>query len=278
MLKTGINLSDFGFNINTDGCMKVIRSIGFDSFFTGWDHNEERIYTLRNTAEKYGLIYESIHAPFSKINCMWEEGDSGIEYRDKLKTCVDDCVKSGVKYLTVHVMHIPDTATWSETGVKRFQEVVNYAWHNSIKITFENVEYPECQLKRIIGVLRETNPGEFGFCWDTGHEHCYTSEDDIAELYGDLICCTHMHDNLGQITPPKITWHDDIHIMPFDGTLNYVDVGRKIKKCRFNGCITLEISRSERQWGVIPWYKDLTYEEYIELAYDKAVKIAKLCE
>ena len=284
MLKTGINLRDYGYGTTDLETLAVFKQAGFDTFFTEWNEHDAKYHVnIANEAAKLGFQYESIHACFNGINCIWEQGEAGEAYLARLKRCVDDAANSGVLYITVHVMNVPkynyeNPSLWSELGVNRFAELVGYAEKKGIKVAFENVEFPQYQLKKLIGILRNTAPNALRFCWDVGHEHCYPAiPDRVSELYGDLIIGTHMHDNFGQVNSEVITWEDDVHVMPFDGTLNYKKVGDSLKKIGYQGTITLELVRSERQWNILPWYKDYTFEEFAAEAHKKAERIALLC-
>ena len=83
MLKTGINFNSFGYDYSDSDIMKCIRDAGFDSFFTG-SFDEKQTDFFKENAEKLGLLYESVHAPFHGINCMWEDG--ALRGRRRLQT------------------------------------------------------------------------------------------------------------------------------------------------------------------------------------------------
>ena len=286
MLKTGICLAKYGYDVTHPEAMRILKQAGFDSFFTGWteDDNLKFHSQMANEAAKIGMVYESIHAPFGGINCIWEDGEEGEAYRKSLRRCVEDAAACGVLYITAHIMNVPQYNTanpplWSELGVSRFADIVSYAADKGIKVAFENVEFPQYQLHKLIQRLRDIVPQGLGFCWDTGHEHCYPAgSTSVPELFGDLIIGTHMHDNFGQANPAIVTWDDDVHIMPFDGTINYHEVGQKLKGIGYTGTVTLEIGRGERQWNILPWYQHYTFEEFASQAHEKARRIAILCD
>lgn len=108
-----------------------------------------------------------------------------------------------------------------------------------------------------------------------GHEHCYPAEGfDLPGTLGDLLVGTHMHDNFGQSDPHVITWNDDNHILPFDGTVDFRRIGQMLKKCGYAGTITLETGRKP----MIPWYRDLTIEDFLAMAHERAICVAAWCE
>lgn len=75
-----------------------------------------------------------------------------------------------------------------------------------------------------------------------------------------------------------VTWHDDVHLLPFDGTLDYRIVASRLKKWNYTGTLTLELQRSPRQWRLLPWYQTYTAEEFLRVAHDRAMQIVWLYE
>ena len=44
----------------------------------------------------------------------------------------------------------------------------------------------------------------------------------MLALYGEKLICTHLNDNLGiKDFEGKTTWHDDLHLLPFDGIADW---------------------------------------------------------
>lgn len=282
MLQTGINFNQFGYQYSDEDTMRYIREAGFDTFFTGTLDAEKTAF-LKETGEKLGLRYESIHAPFGGINCIWDEGEKGDEYVKRLCAVADLCARFEIGYFTLHCMNVPqfnvdvtEAQKWSERGLDRFRQVLSYAAERGVKACFENVEFPQFELKRLLDTFRTEGYPSLGFTWDVGHEHCYPAPDmSVAAEFGDLLVGTHMHDNFGQSDPHVITWNDDTHILPFDGTIDFRKVGRSLKNCGYTGTVTLETGRKT---AVVPWYRDLPIDEYLAMAHEKAVRIARWSE
>lgn len=70
------------------------------------------------------------------------------------------------------------------------------------------------------------------FCWDTGHEMCYNFSQDMMGLYGDKLVATHFNDNMGMADPNVVTWHDDAHLLPFDGIADWAGIMQRINRHR----------------------------------------------
>ena len=72
--KFGISVG-LGFPESAEDQIAAIARVGYDSCFTGWNH--ERMESWANAVAKNGLIYQSVHAPFNKAHKMWEAGREG---------------------------------------------------------------------------------------------------------------------------------------------------------------------------------------------------------
>ena len=72
--KLGINLMG-GSGLSVDDHVALLKRIGWDGFFTGW--NREKLGEFRAAADKYGMIWQSIHAPFTQVRYLWNEGELG---------------------------------------------------------------------------------------------------------------------------------------------------------------------------------------------------------
>ncbi|MBQ1502929.1 MAG: hypothetical protein IIZ35_02905, partial [Clostridia bacterium] len=51
--------------------LETVREAGFDGFFTMWGAD---VPEYRREADRLGLTYGSVHAPFGKIVKMWGRG------------------------------------------------------------------------------------------------------------------------------------------------------------------------------------------------------------
>ena len=63
-----------------------------------------------------------------------------------------------------------------------------------VKIAFENTGRLD-YLDAVLNAFKEYD--NVGFCYDSGHQLCYTPDTDVMELYGNRLICTHLNDNLG---------------------------------------------------------------------------------
>lgn len=250
--------------------LRIIKDAGFSSFFTGWSKGRP-IDKYADTAAKLGLTYQTLHAPFSGMNCIWEDGIDGDNYQKIFTDCIDDCSANGIGIMVTHVTVATVAPPPSDIGAYRFGNIIEHAAKKNVTIALESLEIPEH-----LAFLFEKygDASNLGFCHDCGHNLCYTPDIDMMALYGNRLVCTHMHDNFGVKTPGVITYHDDLHYLPFDGKVDYKKVGEDMKKYGKNVPVTLELNYAAK-----PEYKEKwTEEEFIYEAYLRAVKIAAMCE
>lgn len=277
MYKTRLCLStseEFGISVPEQ--IKLFKETGFEAFFTMWDENVEEYQAL---AKDIGMIYQSVHAPFLNSAKMWSVGDEAEAAVTELLTCVKDCAKLDIPLLVVHpYIGFDEVENPTESGVQNFGIIVDEAKKEGVKIAFENVE-GELYLKTLMETFQEYD--NVGFCWDSGHEQCYNRGEDMLALYGNRLIATHLNDNLGvRDYDGKITWIDDLHMLPGDGIINWNDAVSRLNKCGFDGILTFELNKRSKPGRVEnDKYEKLSLKEYISECYARACKIASMkCE
>ena len=260
-----------GFDINLKELLPIIKKAGFDGFFTSWQQGKTK--QIAELAEKNGLLYQSVHAPFNEADAMWEPGDKGEYVKEKLIQCVNECKDAGVPLIIFHAIIGMDRHTPTELGLQRFCRVVKRAEKIGINIAFENTEGAE-YLDALMGQFRSAY---VGFCWDTGHELCYNYGADMTKKYGDRLMCTHLNDNFGMTDRENMTWLDDSHMMPFDGITDWQSVADRLKACNYKGELTFELTRNSKPGkNTHDIYAHLDEFAFLSLAYEKAVKFRDL--
>lgn len=230
-----------GFKESFADQVAAIKRVGYDACFTGW--NPEKMDYYAETIAKNGLIYQSVHAPFDKAHKMWEAGRAGEEYTDMLIRCVEDCARVGVGIMVAHVIIGMDRHFPSALGITRFRRLVEAGEKNGVRIAFENTEGIE-YLQAIMDNLGDSP--YCCFCWDTGHEQCYNYGEDMMARFGDKLIATHLNDNFGMADRNKMTWHDDSHVLPFDGINDWKSVIDRMDKAGYDGIYTMELTRNPK--------------------------------
>lgn len=265
------------------GCLDVreqialFRAVGFDGFFTEYNaHLKE----YRETADRCGMYYQSVHAPYVRMNLLWRDCAEAVDARDELIRCIDDSADAGVPTVVAHAyigigekkIDVPN-----ETGLSNFSRVVERAVKRGVKIAFENTEGEEF----LAALMKHfENVSCVGFCWDTGHEMCYNHFEDMTALYGDRLIATHLNDNLGiSDFCGSITFLDDLHLLPFDGIADWQSIAGRINRCGYGGELTFELnlgSKPGRQDN--EKYKKMPFGEYVTEAYARACRVCAMIE
>ena len=251
--------------------IKMFKAAGFDCFFVSNYNADSPISICRKTADEAGIQFETIHGPFfgeGDANQLWMEGEAGDRvlrfHLHQLQACIDYNVPKYIMHTTIGTTAPQIT----ETGICRFIKLAEHAQNNSVKLCFENLE-PLPHLHRIMAEIQDYH----GFCWDVGHNLCYSPHIDMIGLYGDRLLCTHIHDNLGVTQPGNIGFRDDRHLLPFDGIMDWAYIAEKIKKSGYNGPLTLELSLKGKRA-----YSEMQFYDFITEAYKRAVRLRDMCE
>lgn len=260
MQKIGINLHAIA-GLSDEEYIRKIASLGFNSIFSS-TYDLERHIKISEICERYGISYEFIHAPFDNINDIWYEGIKGEETLAKLIECVDICSKIGVNTVLVHLSSGEKAPAPYDIGRERFIRLVKYASNKGVKIAFEN----QRKIYNIAWALETFCEKVSGFCWDIGHENCFTKGREYMPLFGNRIICTHIHDNFG-------VYNEDDHLIPFDGNINFYGVADTLVKNCFNGTLMLEVFAENSNK-----YDGFTPDKFLQRAANSAKRFAKMVE
>lgn len=266
MYKLCIN-TGLGFDSSLKEKITHIKEAGFDGFFTSYHPGKTK--SIAELADKNGLLYQSVHAPFNEVDALWRPGDKGEYVKEKLIECVNECKDAGVPLVVFHAIIGMDKHEPTEIGLLRFCRIVKRAEKIGINIAFENTEGVEY----LDALMDQFRSAYVGFCWDTGHELCYNYGEDMTAKYGDRLTCTHLNDNFGMTDKNNMTWLDDSHMMPFDGVTDWQSVADRLKKYNYKGELTFELTKNSKPGkNTHDIYSSLDELEFLKLAYEKAVK------
>lgn len=262
--KLGINIHHFNGTGLLDA-LDLIRSVGFETFFTGPVSNEQAA-AVKEKADRLGLEYEFIHAPFAGINDMWHSGMGYLTIYNGIKESIDVAANNGIRSVITHVSSGWNAPAINDIGLARFDELVLYAKEKGVILAFENL--------RVLGNLaylvdRYAHVDNVRFCFDCGHEHCYTKTVSWLDIFVDKVICTHIHDNHSRTMEDKVSDGDE-HLLPFDGTYDYAQMIRKMDQYNYTGSLMLEVN------NFLPKYKHMSAEEFAATAYERIKKISEL--
>jgi len=256
MRKIGINLHAIA-GLTDEEYIREAASLGFNTIFSGV-REAERQAAIGGFCVKYGMEYETLHAPFGHMNDIWLEDDHGM--LDELLNCVDHCVLAGAPIAVVHLSAGSKPPSITDIGRERFTRLVEYGREKNVKIAFEN----QRKLANIAWAFEAFPDESVGFCWDCGHELCFTPGRHYMPLFGDRLICTHIHDN-------TCIYNDDSHFLPFDGAGDFDYVARAIRESGYTGSLMLEVGNKTR-------YGEMSPQDFIEEAYRRIVKLRAMTD
>jgi len=264
-MKLGIDAyCSFGHISSSEEKFRLIKNAGFVATSLFWG-DEDRHKQLE-LARKAGLEIDSIHADFGNPNALWQQGIDDEDYRDMLITSVKDCANYDIPVVAIHLTGTDPTPPPSEIGLKRIAELVEVAEQKNVKLAFENL----WTFEHLDAVFEKFNSPNVGFCYDIGHENLNLHYD-CLEKNGDRLFALHIQDNLAD--------GQDLHLLPFDGTINWPAKMQQLKQCQPVEYFMLEVcysrfSPDEHKKRDI--YGDLSLEEFLSLAHERAVKLLNM--
>ncbi len=272
--KLGINL-DLGFDVSMEESLLAAKAAGFEAFFVTWKPDRsDTCRALASLAKTENMIFQSIHAPWDGFQKLWyPDGDTDRVVESTIE-CVRLCHELKVPLMIIHpFVGFDREYIATEEGVRNFAKIVAVAEELGVNLAFENLE-GEPYLAAIMEQLG--NSPRVGFCWDTGHEQCYNRGKKMPELYANgKLFGTHLNDNLG-VTGEKLTWHDDAHLLPYDGIVDWHGVMERLQKAGFKEeILTFELTRNNKpDRHTHDKYANWDLQEFMNQAYARAKKVA----
>ncbi len=248
----------FGYELPHEERYRLIRGAGFTGVLLWWSDEFDQDY--RNAPEfarRAGLFVENIHTPFAGINSIWLDNLDGEAFTARLLQCVEDCAAFAIPTMVVHLSSGTTPPPANELGLARIRCIAALAERHGINVALENLRKTEV-LDYVLGRL---DTPRVGFCYDSGHHHCYTPGDDLFARYGSRLMALHLHDNDSS---------DDQHRLPFDGTIAWGAVLPQIADAGYRGALALEVEAKGKEKAA------LSAEAFLRVAFERAEKLEPL--
>ncbi|MBE6669056.1 MAG: sugar phosphate isomerase/epimerase [Ruminococcaceae bacterium] len=263
-MKIGININCYP-GVSVEDQIKLMKDNGFEGCFMG---SESPVFDdIVKTIQESGIVIETLHAPFTKsrtepvcdINDMWYEGEKGDAMMARLVTCVEKAGRYNIPVVVVHLSSGLVPPMVNSVGNARFGKLMEVAKENNVTIAYEN--------QRMLGNIAHAFDyyKDAGFCWDIGHESCFTPGREYMPLFGKKLVALHVQDNMGAPA--------DLHLIPYDGIVDFEKAARYIAESGFEGSVMLEVLKKQSNY-----YDDVTPEEYYKKAAAAARKLADRIE
>ena len=273
MTKLGFSLQS-SYTVPMPEVLRLLRDIGFHAVSPLWQRGSQ-LDTAMEAAARCGLAIQSLHGPVRGIPSLWSrDRDCSAPLLQDFLDAADACARYKVPVLVIHSWTGLDYAfREAELFFDNFDVLVEHARQRGIRIAFENLEGPE-YLDALMSRYRDVS--SVGFCWDSGHQQCYTPNRDFLQQYGDRLMMTHLNDNFG-ITDPdgRLRGTDDLHLLPFDGTIDWSRVILQLQQATPQDLLNFEFKiRPKGDRCTHDLYSRLPLEDYLTAAYRSACRIA----
>ena len=251
-----------------------IRHSGFDGIFFDFGRGE-KFHRRLSAAKECHTDVVSLHSAFMRCNKLWEADESTEDVISEQIECIRACHDNSIPVSVHHVFIGFESHEPTEAGLYNFDRIVREGERLGVKLAFENtegIEYFDMVMERY------KNTSAVGFCIDTGHELCYNPGRDLISQYGKKLCFTHINDNLG-VCRNSVTYLDDLHLLPFDGKVDFDFFAKRLREAGYRGDLTFELSRTSKPGRhENDGYAAMKFEDYLREAYSRAEKVASLCE
>ena len=271
--KIGISIGNT-YAIPTTEVVKMVARTGFEAISPAWKQGID-LTDVIDTARDCGLAIQSIHGPFHGAAALWSEDAavSGPAIAELLEA-LEDCRKFRIPVMVMHTwIGFEYSQVPNETGLRNYGILVAKAKEYGVRIAFENTEGEEFLFALMDHFQKDDT---VGFCWDSGHEMCYSYGKDLLKLLGHRLIMTHLNDNLGVSRfDGKTYWTDDLHLLPYDGIGDWDTLIQRLQKSRKLEYLNFELnitSKPNRHENDV--YAQMSLEQYFAEAYKRACRIA----
>ena len=255
--------------------VEMLCDVGFSAISPVWSP-ELPLEDLTACVARLGMTIPSVHAPHRGQPILWDPSDpmrSSIQ--KQFLDCIDTCARFSVPMAVLHGWQgLGYTFPETPLDFSAFDRIVDYAEERNVSIAFENLEGEE-YLAALLDRYRDRS--HVGYCWDSGHDHCYPHTLDFLKTFGHRLIMTHIHDNFGTRGVP--TTLDDLHLLPGDGNIHWESNIARLKNLPKQSILNFELKKlckSPAPEDRI--YADLSTGDYFRLAAQRARKIADLYE
>lgn len=247
-------------NVSVIDTIHSIKKAGFKNVFLqwydkDWEYSQEEQVELCKNLD-LNIIFA--HLGYQNINSIWVEGQEGDGLVERYKKNIKECKDNNIPMVVMHLTSKTNAQRYNEIGLNRLKEIVKYAKDLDIKVAFENTKI-KGYLEYVLDNIKDEN---VGICFDAGHCHAHFDDEFDFKFFKDRIFAVHLHDN---------DKTEDLHLMPFDGTIDWKSYIRNLNKSNYDGPITLELCYRYD-------YLNMSLDDFYKQGYDIANKLVKMFE
>ena len=229
MKAAGFDCADYGYLSITNG----------DLFTKPLEEAIEYVKHERKVAESQGITFSQAHGP-------WPTHDTTPELRREKLVLMERAIRLtpylGTPYLVIHP-DLPfgwwdgelDPSFTKKTNIEMFEALLPIAEEAGTIICLENMPtepYDISPTAEIYKFIQEINHPNLKMCFDTGHAHVFGDDcGDMVRLIAPVLRVMHVHDNMGEC---------DMHIWPYEGTINWDNFAKGLADIKFDGVLSIE--------------------------------------
>ncbi len=261
-MEYGIHIGFFTKTLGLKRAAELIAKAGFTMLdYTPMlleDNWKERVKEALAIFDANGLTVHQTHAPFNRY------GKYGAKHAVCLERCAEATELAGAKFMVAHGDEFDfDRRSFSPKAAldfnhRLFLPYVERARRGGYKVAFETV-FEDGDRRRytsradeLMTLIRSFECESAVCCWDFGHAHV-SFRKEMAERvkeFGDLIQCTHLHDNTGV----------DAHQLPMTGDIDWKSVMSAFHEIGYGGVLSVEYAHGSMPAHLLESFLDLTYK------------------
>lgn len=264
--------------------VKDIKNVGFNCVMTNPDpslkYQNGTIKKQVKLLKRYGLKPSSLHMRYKKSDIVhfWNDNKIGKKLEKNLIKDVKLAHKYGFYCVVVHT-----AGEANQIGFNRLKRILKLCEKLNIPLALENLS---SNAKTLENIFKNIKSDYLKFCWDIGHNHCFTPEIDFAKIYKNKLIALHIHDNLGAGFTDKQfeklgylnkykedrgrIYNPDMHTLNKYGSIDWNEIAIKLAKIKQPLNLDYEVLMAYR--------KNETPQDVLKEVYKQACELEKLIE
>lgn len=235
--------------------LETIRRHGFDlvelfATRTHFDYRDRaRIAEMRGWLSAAGIEAGSMHAPITDgIRAgVWgrsysnasSDSASRQEALNETRAAIDAAAALGCRTVVVHLgvprgQQTPPGDNDAGAMKKSVEALAGMTAGTGLRLALEVIPNDLSTPTALTDLLEgEIDLGDAAICLDFGHAHMLSGAPEAAEALSGHILTTHVHDNDAT---------DDIHLVPFEGTIDWTATLTAMWKVGYAGALVFEVA------------------------------------
>jgi len=244
---------------NPEQTLDAIKSAGFENVML--EEKTGALCDLIPAAFGVGLKVPYVHLCYKDNFSLWTDDKRQPDCLERIKAGIKICGQNGINTVVLHPTSRKTDP--SDIGLGCMEQILECAENYDVRVALENAG--RGHIAHLKYLFNRFGPRDLGFCFDSGHWYADHPEFNYLEKFGNRLLAIHLHDNLGGC--------DDMHLLPFDGMINFDRVAKGIAKSAYRGPVMLEARKNDNARSR---YLDISGEEFLHEAHARATKLSKM--